>query len=334
MKPPSRLGLALFLVGLALAVPRLSAASGTSGSTSATASAAEVNPQHFTLEIRKGQIMEGDKQIGTASVGGILDYLRKKNYDFTIALGPGVADVVVGDMILNMDTFGNYAVGQAIAISASEPLVFNTDFPALVLKDQQQRQVAVFNLSAYLNPNGDADDKSIRTKLDSLTQIILHTLEDVNPIDPGGKRLSFQFHAGANLLVVTGTEQAIKVAGQVVNALNPQRPLPMYANVANAWANGDPAATLQWAQSLPESSLNDAQMQAIMNALKRAGEQNSQTSEQAKQAQQRAAEIQKLVQEWANSDPAAETQWIQSLPKPPPPPPPGPVFSQPAGSAK
>ncbi|HVY68618.1 MAG TPA: hypothetical protein VHH73_01745 [Verrucomicrobiae bacterium] len=205
----------LLLAGLALALPNLGQAQ------AATAQAAEAPAApRFTLETHNGNIIEGNKVIAPATVGNILDYLKKKNNSFSLSLGPGVANITVGDMVLQMENFSIDSICSAIVNCANAPLHTQSDNGVTLLyTTQQQRQVAVFNLTPYLNPDGKAIEKVVEAKLEMLRGIISRTLEDLNPYGPTDQNVGFQFHSGANLLVVTGSDPTIAVVRQVVAAL-------------------------------------------------------------------------------------------------------------------
>lgn len=274
----------------------------------APAPAVETTPtSRFTLEVRNGQIIENGKGLGPATVGSIMEYLKKQNHDFSLALGPGVASIAVGDMILQMDSFDIESICSAIVNCTNEPLHAGMNVGVASLSViPQSRQVAVFNLSTYLNPDGKADEKTISAKLNTLTEIILRTKRDATQSDKDDP--TFQFHGGANLLVVTGNKTAIDIATKVVNALTrsaSHTAAPGGFVPADA-TNPDPA---QWlytpsysysAVSNPDGStlaaLNRAQ-QALSALQRLAAQQNALGSDKAKTLQQQIDDTKKLLQE-------------------------------------
>jgi len=186
----------------------------------------------------------------------------------------------------------------------------------------EQRQVAVFNLTSYLDPDGKADDKTIQSKLASVTDIIFKTLKDMDPTFSDATQPHYQFHQGANLLVVTGDEQDITVAGQVINALNPPPPSwsgPTYGATPTPIAGFPPGYQTQvvpgvpqvipnlpgtinvgpggqHAVDLPMSAMNLQQLQAVMNAFRQSQAQSPLTPEQIKQFQQHLDELSQMMQ--------------------------------------
>lgn len=86
------------------------------------------------------------------------------------------------------------------------------------------RRVEVFNLTGYFNSFGDADEESSNKRVDEsleqIKKIVTTTLQTVD--EDRNSVIGFQFHAGANLLVVSGTPDALEVARKVVSALVPQ----------------------------------------------------------------------------------------------------------------
>jgi hypothetical protein len=59
----------------------------------------------------------------------------------------------------------------------------------------------------------------VATSLDEIKKIVTTTLQQVD--EDHNSLIAFQFHAGANLLVVSGTPDALEVARKVVGALGP-----------------------------------------------------------------------------------------------------------------
>ncbi len=268
----------LFLIGLACAFPGLAEAQ---SARNASAAAVEAKPTPFTLEIRDGQLMEGGKATQDATIGAIMEYLKKQNAYFSLALGPGVASVKVGDLILRLPEFEIASICQAIsnctAGAVSAVSVDGSGSWTLAMRESHDREVAVFNLTNYLNPDGKAEDKAIQDKLASVTDIIFKTLRDLDPTFSDSTQPHYQFHKGANLLVVTGSHQAMQVAGQVVSALTqPEAGSPAWANsmggnsrgnlagVVAHWADSDPAAALAWVNALPQSDPETTDMRNFL----------------------------------------------------------------------
>jgi hypothetical protein len=230
------------LASIALAVPTLApAAEDTPAPTasSSTPKTADPKPEPFTFEIRNGFIIENGKQASAATIGNVLDYLKKQGKAFNISLGPGVADLQISDLVLNLPEFSGNAIFEAMAASveaqvkATTPSDPDYGIYRLTLHEDSGRQSQVFNLTDYLNPDGKADDKTIHEKLASLTDIIYKTLKDLDPAFSDAVQPHYQFHEGANLLVVIGTPEDLTVANQVVNALTEQpsqEPQPVAAS--------------------------------------------------------------------------------------------------------
>ncbi|MBI3850896.1 MAG: hypothetical protein HY298_11570 [Verrucomicrobia bacterium] len=94
------------------------------------------------------------------------------------------------------------------------------------------RTVEAFNIGPYLQwlrfewlrENQDAKqaqenrEKEIAERLDELKQIVRETVQILHR-GTSVEMPSYQFHRGANLLIVTGTREAVDVARKVVNAL-------------------------------------------------------------------------------------------------------------------
>src|SRR5262249_29545015 len=84
-------------------------------------------------------------------------------------------------------------------------------------------RVEAFNLADYFNSLGgdEEHDSLVQKSLEEIKQIVMTTLHAVDP--SGNSGVTFQFHSGANLLVVVGTPGALEVANKVIGALGPQR---------------------------------------------------------------------------------------------------------------
>jgi hypothetical protein len=173
------------------------------------------------------------------------------------------------------------------------------------MREDSGRQTQVFNLTDYLNPDGKADDKAVEEKLSSLTDIIFKTLKDLDPAFSDAIQPHYQFHKGANLLVVIGTPEALSVANQVVNALQPPdgNSRRQMTGIVASGQNDDPAvqAAMAWAQALPTSKMDKAQWSAqIQNlvALFQAAMQNKALSaQQVQDFQNKISDMQKILQD-------------------------------------
>jgi len=263
----------------------------------------------FSLEIRNGDIIDNGKPAGTATIGNLLDYLKKQGKTFNIILGPGAADLRISDLMLNMSEFNGQAVIEAIVASVGDEVESSTTptfgIYQLALRENTSRETQVFNLTDYLNPDGKADDKTIEEKLSSLTDIIYKTLHDVHPQSTDAIQPHFQFHKGSNLLVAIGTPEALTITNQVVNALqlpdgNPRA--QSLKNVAEHWADTDPAAAMAWAQSLPgvdsDSMKKYEEALRLFDSLLEAGTQNKSTSiEQLADLQRKISDLMKQLQD-------------------------------------
>ncbi len=101
------------------------------------------------------------------------------------------------------------------------PLYILTETPGA---SETRRRVEVFNLSDYFSSLGSGQEeetqKLVNNSLDEIKKIVITTLEAMD--QDHNATISFQFHSGANLLVVIGTPDAIEVAERVVAALQAQ----------------------------------------------------------------------------------------------------------------
>ncbi|HTB63094.1 MAG TPA: hypothetical protein VK737_05855 [Opitutales bacterium] len=194
------------------------------------------DPAPFTLEIRDGYIYEKGQRGGDGSIGAIVEYLKKSNHDFSLVLGPGAEKAHVENLILHLPQFDIRIISQALYSCATPDLrmdALDGGIISLALHDlPEERQVEIYNLSTYLNPNGNADKKTIDDKLATVTDTIRQTVYDLDKAAMGD--MTFQFHEGTNLLVVTGTNRAVNVADKVVNALNQSDSVNIFSNVPDS----------------------------------------------------------------------------------------------------
>jgi len=240
-----------------------------------------------------------------------MDYLKKKNLPFDIILGPGVADVRISDLVMHSPEYEEWFVLNAIGASVGDDVETSRDsgMPMMKLRQSQQvRQTQVFNLTNYLNPDGKADDKSVHEKLSSLIDVIQKTLSDLDHNTPPNLQPNFQFHEGANLLVVIGPTDAIDVANQVVNALqppdgNPSNQLqPFRLRFGTNDAETDPAAATAWMQSLPgvdpDSIKKYQEALNLFDSLLQAGPPNNAMSmKQLADLQRKISDLMKQIQD-------------------------------------
>jgi len=196
-----------------------------------------INNGHFTND--SGRDTE-------ATIGNIVEYARQKygmnivlspgvagfeKYRMNIVLSPGVAGVVVKDVTVRdadiESFFQALTVATEMRINARQ---MSHGLWAVMGRSSSPRRVEVFNVSGYLQhqvgPRGTGG-KAVEASLDEVKQIIVQTLSDLKQgqLSPE-EQPSFQFHSGANMFIVIGTDQALDVAGKVVNALPGQRLTP------------------------------------------------------------------------------------------------------------
>jgi hypothetical protein len=71
---------------------------------------------------------------------------------------------------------------------------------------------------ATLQKSYDRDAADVERRVDEIVQLVDETVAELNPGKPGPKPL-FRFHAGTNLLVVSGTREAVDITRKIVMAL-------------------------------------------------------------------------------------------------------------------
>jgi len=287
MNHSSALRFAPALLALVLFLPAFSPAAQNTPTLGDAALAKPANPGPFTLEISRGYIMENGKPSAEASIGNILEYLKKRDDNFSLSLGPGAANLRLSDLILRMPHFEIHAICDALVGTSGGKLNANNYGDNLLslnlTEGEQGRELAVFNLTNYLNPDGKADDKAIQERIASISDIIFKTLSDLDPSFGDATQPHYQFHKGANLLVVTGTNEDIHVATQVINALikpasgpfsqtGPDQAsaalkeadLIMYQSLLNKSGQTDSTKILQLLDEMPQGTPESAKAELIL----------------------------------------------------------------------
>jgi hypothetical protein len=197
-----------------------------------------------------------------ATLRNIVDVLRDLHSDVNIAMAPGLERVRINDLKLRttaleqeLDALRIASGNKFVWVGGNSPLTvdpmtgapmspgFSTidpttglavnppprpGTPLYILSESQnspesRRRVEVFNLGDYFNAlasDSDSREKRIENSLKEIQNIVMATIESidrdhVNTVD-------FQFHSGANLMVVVGTPEALDITRQVVRALKKQ----------------------------------------------------------------------------------------------------------------
>ena len=221
------------------------------GPASATAS-------EYTLEIVNGKLsLAQPKAQGTlnkrpatgegasvATLINIVDLLRDLHAEANIAMSPELANVKIADLKLRATSLDDEL--EALRVASGDKFIWmkpgimatvdpatglpSTPTPApsqttlySLMPNESKAAVAkhtveVFNLGPYLQRKGTARDSSIK----EIEQIILATLRQVKGDDFGDDAPTYQFHSGANLLIVIGRPEVLELARKVVSALDEQ----------------------------------------------------------------------------------------------------------------
>ncbi|HLP77612.1 MAG TPA: hypothetical protein VK327_11930 [Candidatus Paceibacterota bacterium] len=81
-------------------------------------------------------------------------------------------------------------------------------------------------MNPYLQQLDDPDPQKVEESIERILKLIVKTYAELRP--DSAEHPNFQFHPGANLLVVIGQPDALEVAQKCINAL--QQPLPGFPN--------------------------------------------------------------------------------------------------------
>ena len=201
----------------------------------------------------------------TASLANVIDAVRDRYPNANVVIAPGLANMSISDLKLRTSSISEELEAIRVASGgkfewsgAPGHLDPRTGLPAgsdendkglFTLREptspESQRVVEAFNIGGYLqsaredeedatpgNPDQprykkkskEFRDRRANEMLEQLKMIILDTISALHPATDGEP--NFQFHRGANLLVIIGSRDALDVARKVVNALPGQSSLP------------------------------------------------------------------------------------------------------------
>jgi hypothetical protein len=212
----------------------------------------------YALEIVEGTILEKGVKV-PATVGHVMDALREMYPRVNIVASPEVTDLTLADLKLRPAEVEETL--EALRVASGERFVWrrNDDQPAGIdprtglpvparpVKDSSlylltgnpntpakaKREVEVFNLSGYIAYSTahagkqKTDEEAVAQSLRTVQDIVRETLELVYQ-QAGAGRLDYQFHSGADLLIVIGSRDDIEIARKVVEAL-PGQPVAVSA---------------------------------------------------------------------------------------------------------
>ena len=213
-------------------------------------------PVKFDIEIvSRGLRLPGKNGLYSAHLDSIVDFLREHGFDGQIAMSPGLAGMLIENLKLHAATVEEVLEGLRVAsgdkftwkatnLSSDSAVPFYsleaTDRFLRTRDDNRSRQpvVEVFNLSSYFaqmrssQPTNDAAFDVIKAKeIETTKEIIGNILKRAWGFDGATNALQYQFHPGANLLVVTGRdeddmEEAMNIAKKIINAMIEQPSAP------------------------------------------------------------------------------------------------------------
>ena len=201
------------------------------------------SPVQFDLEIQNGKLlMPGpDHSHGNAdaNLGNIVELLREKHPEANIVMVQKVAGNRVDFLKMHAGRLTDELEALRVASggcfdlrvfdpsSAKKLYILEPSEKMLRAQAEEEEsarrppEVEVFNFSAYFNQHRDSgmDDGHFQIlqneTIDKTKDIIRQTLASFEPQD----KMNFQFHPGANLLVVTGTQAEINIARKIINAM-------------------------------------------------------------------------------------------------------------------
>jgi len=201
-------------------------------------------PVQYDLEIENGMLLgavPGHPNVRRQAVlREIVPLLREKHDAANIAMSPELGEVTIRDLKLYASSVQEELEALRVAsggkfIWRATQLSSNSMLPLFTLEPSEQfvkekgvetpvrTQVEVFNFSSYFahlrdtEPGDDAKFQALKEQTIDRTKEIVGTT--IISLHLQGQTIQFQFHQGANLLVVIGTQDAINVARKVINAM-------------------------------------------------------------------------------------------------------------------
>jgi hypothetical protein len=209
---------------------------GTNAKANATAN---TNPR-YEIEIANGSLLlaplkgrtninaiwgPGDLHSVSATIENLAKYLRAANPNLNIVLSPGTAEETISDLKLRTDDIK--AICEAVSIASDGKIrgsslsgKDNWTFMAQQ-KGSLETTVEVFNLSGYIQTLDKGEGVPVEKNLDEIRRLIVETLNQIGY--KNADNISFRFHPGTHLLIVTGTPETIDVARKFLSALPGQQ---------------------------------------------------------------------------------------------------------------
>ncbi len=219
----------------------------------------EARSPAYDLEIKDGDVVSGGPHArkATASLANVVDTVRDRYPDANIVIAPGLGNMSISDLKLRTSSISEEL--EAIRVASGGKFEWSgapghidpaTGLPTgssnnkglFTLREptapENQRTVEAFNIGGYLqsaredeedSTPGNPDQPRYKKKskefrdrrademLQQLEKIIAETISELHPNTAEWPK--FQFHRGANLLVIIGSRDALDVARKVVSAL-------------------------------------------------------------------------------------------------------------------
>jgi len=167
----------------------------------------------------------------TATLSNVVEVLRQLHPDSTILVPPDLQGIKLNDLKLRgSDLESELAALSVVSGGKFQPaLTARGTAPMFTLmpapKQSEQVSVEVFNLGRYFQQLGLlalGESSEAAPQVERIGELILETLTSLSKAQGNAesvRRPDFRFHRGANLLIVTGTPQALEVARKIVSAL-------------------------------------------------------------------------------------------------------------------
>ncbi len=167
----------------------------------------------------------GDLYAVSATIENLAKYLRAANPDLNIVLSPGAAEETISDLRLRSSDMK--AICEAVSIATDgkvrgNPLFGKDNWTFMAQqRGKVETTVEVFNMSGYIQALDKGEGVPVEKNLDEIHKLIVDTLHQIGYKDPDN--ISFRYHPGTHLLIVTGSPESIEIARKFLNSLSGQQ---------------------------------------------------------------------------------------------------------------
>ena len=189
----------------------------------------------YEIVVENGQLFRPTGQgqrFAAPTLAEVVKRLRELHPDANIVLAPELADLPVGDIKMHATEMAEEL--EAVRVASGATFTWRTSGSGTSLfvleptaksakRPESDVQVEVFNLTGYLarlrKSYPDMKDPAAISEFGKMEAQEAQAVVDQTLQDAGVGRLKFEFHSGANLLIVMGRPDSLSIARTVLNGL-------------------------------------------------------------------------------------------------------------------